>query len=85
MLNDSTVCTSIINVQKTAQRVLILEAQLDYLKEHINEDISNAEKVQAMESELKKLKRKLFWSKVKTPTFSILSFLSGFLGAYYLI
>lgn len=78
LLNDSTVCTSITNVQKTAQRVLILEEQLEYLKEHINEDLANYDELLRLEFELKKAKKKIFWGKIKTPTFSILSFLTGF-------
>lgn len=66
-------------MQKTAQRVIILEAQLEYLKEHINEDLANYDELLRLEFELKKSKRKIFWGKIKTPTFSILSLFSGFM------
>ena len=62
MANDSTVCTSIQNVRKTAHRIVLLEAQRDYLLAEIQAtDSSNVLMIQELEylrKQIKKEKRK---------------------------
>jgi len=90
MLNDSTVCTSVDNIQETAQRILILEAKIEAYKYAIEKTINDSKERDQLliekketENELKKTKRRLFWSKIKTPTLSTLSFIIGLkLGIY---
>jgi len=85
LLNDSTVCTSIENVKETAQRILILEAKIEAYQKALENSVNDSEERNQLieerkqsEKELKKIKRRLFWQKVKTPFLSTISFFVGY-------
>ena len=92
LLNDSTICTSIENVQETAQRILILEAKIEAYQKALENTVNDSkerdqliEERKQSEKQLKQIKRKLRWQKVKTPFFSIISFFAGYYVSLHLI
>jgi len=73
-------------VKETAQRILILEAKIEAYQKALENTVNDSkerdkliEERKQSKKELKKIKRKLKWQKIKTPFFSIISFVIGYI------
>ena len=73
-------------MKETAQRILILEAKIEAYQKALENTVNDSkerdkliEERKQSKKELKKIKRKLKWQKIKTPFFSIISFVIGYI------
>jgi hypothetical protein len=64
MLNDSTVCTSLTNVIRTANEIKMLKAQRDYLVE--GKAVETVDK-RELNKTLRKVRLQLFWQRASKP------------------
>ena len=75
LLNDTTYCTSVEEIEGWANDKIVLKAEKEYLKTQLAVERVGSEN---LKKDLNAIRRKLFWLKFRTPAIGVISLLTGY-------